>query len=124
MSNNPHGLKVGQVLFCVVDVYRGPARKYWVTVEKIGRKWAMFEGRRPDRISLKTLRLDGREYGSPGRCYLTEKEYHSEVEFTRCWRRIQLATRELGFRPHCGLDGLKQIAAILDIDLTEKESDA
>jgi hypothetical protein len=72
-------LTVGQELWLVPD--RGLARA--VKVVKVGRKWADLDNR--GRVDMATMALDGGEYSSPGRCYLSRDEHDREVELRIAW---------------------------------------
>lgn len=94
-TNNPHGLKVGQQLWFVSSLRGGLA--HYVTVKKIGRKWADIGQR--DRISLETLVADGGNFMSPGSCYLSKEEHEQMIARSVRWARIQRFARDQYGRP-------------------------
>lgn len=79
-------LQEGQKLYLKYSVYSNrsklPPRE--VTIEKVGRKWAYLLDT-DYRIDINTLRIDGGNYLSPGRCYLTLAHYENEVLQYRIW---------------------------------------
>ncbi|MDB5437965.1 MAG: hypothetical protein JWM33_392 [Caulobacteraceae bacterium] len=82
-------LSVGQTLFYV------PERSRWakprdVTVEKVGRKWATLADN-AGRIDVKTLRMDGGGFHSPGDCYLSRAEWEESVQLDDAWRPFRNA---------------------------------
>jgi len=91
-------LQVGQTLWHVPSGRRGLASE--VTVLKVGRKWAdIGYGRR---ISIEDLSVDGGQYCSPGRCYLSKAEHDKEVELNSAWGKfselMRYANRPEGVR--------------------------
>lgn len=83
MSNT---LQIGQTLYFVPRHLRD-RRSENVTVEKIGRKWATLSNRH--RIDIETLVVDGGEYSSPGRCYLSKDEYEAESALQSTWNSFK-----------------------------------
>ena len=80
-ENMKHKLEVGQKLWVVwSSKHRSPCS---VEVEKVGRKWAEIPN--GYRINLETLYIDGRGYTSPGRCYLSKKQYEQEKAVDEAW---------------------------------------
>ena len=115
-SSNPHGLTVGQELFFVSSGrYTAPRA---VTVEKIGRKWAVLDNH--TRIDMTSLRADGRGYASPGSAYLTEGDYRDEVAIRDAWNSLNRRFRRLYAMP-AGLtiEKMDQIADLLGIERGE-----
>ncbi len=112
---NPHNIQVGQKLFFVRTINRNRSgqNEYWVEVGKVGRQWAKigFNGR----VNLTTLHVDGGIYSSPGRCYLTDKEYLDEQERQRCWDSIARFARNMHRVPDIPIDKLRMIADALGI---------
>ena len=83
-------LRVGQRLWFVPNDRRSGA-PYEVTVEKIGRKWALIGYRR--RIDVETLKVDGGNYTSPGQCYEDRAAYETEVALQSAWSDFQQKVR-------------------------------
>lgn len=80
-------LEVGQKLWMVPAVrYLGEPR--WVTVTKVGRKWASIDIR-GYRIDLTTLRIDGATHASPGRCWLSKTAYDDVASADRAWQSLR-----------------------------------
>lgn len=93
-------LSVGQTLWMVPSArYAGPPCE--VTVTRVGRKWAEIS-RGGYRIDKTTLYIDGGDYSSPGRCYLTRAEHDNEVAMQRAWD----ALRNLVERKYTPPDGM------------------
>lgn len=70
-----------------------PTQRYvgspgFVTVTKVGRKWAELSAR-GYRIDKTTLIIDGAGYTSPGRCYLTKDEHTAEENMRQAWRKLR-----------------------------------
>ena len=115
--SNPHNLKVGQKLFAVStrNYYRKEPETWEIEIAKIGRKWATAASRHrlPDRIDLETLRIDS-GYASPGKCYLSEKQYYDERARREAWSNIY------GRIPHTGsppsMDDIRTIAGIFGLE--------
>jgi hypothetical protein len=63
-----------------------------VEVVKVGRKWATLNYH--GRISLETLAVDGGEYMSPGRCYLSREAHDAELALNTAWAVFQSTVRE------------------------------
>lgn len=82
-------LQVGQQLWYVPN--KRPGQPYFVTVLKVGRKWAEIGHRR--RISIEGLFVDGGQYSSPGRCYLSKEDHEKEVALNSAWARFMEMAR-------------------------------
>lgn len=83
-------LKVGQtVIFCPADSRNSPAE---VTVTAIGRRWVSLAnmGYGNARFDKGTMDVDGGEYSSPGRIFLSWDDFNAERE--RAELRKQLRT--------------------------------
>jgi hypothetical protein len=82
---NPHNLQVGQSLWYVPSNRRDSERP--VTVQKIGNRWAAIGYSL--RIDLETLRADGGNYSSPGRCYLSEQDWTATKLADKEWNDLR-----------------------------------
>lgn len=105
-------LSVGQKL-CFVGTHRYNKGPTEVTVTKIGRKWAYLDN--GEKIDSVTLWADGGQYGSPGRCWLSEHDWMQEQERCRLWLELH---KRLSFRPPDGvsIDTIRQASAMLTND--------
>jgi hypothetical protein len=81
-------LTVGQQLWFVPSQRRCGSAEY-VTVEKIGRKWATISN--GYRIDLETLTADGGQYMSPGACWTTKEEWEAATERHQAWFNFRAA---------------------------------
>jgi hypothetical protein len=90
---------------------------YFVTVHKVGRKWAEIDSGR--RVDLKTLAVDGGEYSSPADCYLSREEYEAEVRRNELFHRL---VRRIGHLVNNGVtaDDIVAAAKLLRVDLGEE----
>ncbi len=77
-------LKVGQKLWYAHK--RGSVKK-WVTVLKVGRKYATMEGCDP--INLSDLSGKADAYGSHGKCYLDREEYETRCRADRLYQKLR-----------------------------------
>jgi hypothetical protein len=110
-------LYVGQKLFYVFgrDGRVDPSpRTTWVTVEKIGTKWATL-GRNMGRINKRTWHVDDSNYTSGDICYASEEEWAAQMAADKAWStwRYNLAC----IRPqHVTVEDIAQL-----VELTKKE---
>lgn len=119
--SNPHNIEVGQKLFFVRGINRskyGNNNDYWVTVEKIGRKWAKLSDH--CQVNLENLVVDGGRYSSPGRCYLSDTEYFKEREKSELWGSIWRFVRNQRGTPDLPTETLKEIAGLLKIEPSDR----
>jgi len=87
--NNPHNLKVGQVVTEVKTLNRKKAEIREYVITKIGRKWFEYgEGFISDRADIDTLVIDSRGFSSPGKIYTDIAKYHEDVERNKKWSEI------------------------------------
>ena len=83
-------LTIGQKLFYVPANRYRRTEPHEVTVTAVGRKWVVFkDGNITERFAItdKCMMVDGGEYQSPGRCYLSKEDYETEQALTARWRR-------------------------------------
>lgn len=103
-------LVVGQKLWYVPSDKRG--QPHAVTVLKVGRKWADLDYARR-RISIKTLRADGGQYSSPGRCYLSQAEYEAEVALDKAWTKFRDLVYHRSRKPDIRISQIENAARAL-----------
>ena len=106
-------LKVGQTLF-MVKTYGG---NRLVTVTKVGRKWATLNTRH--RVNIETLIVDGGNYNSPGKCYLTEAEYRQKIELETTWEKLKNKLNWARLPEGITTTDILEAAKILKIDMDE-----
>ena len=107
--------KVGQRLYRVNNDRR--EGQSWITIEKVGRKWLTMDyGARVDK---ETLEVDGGQYSSPAKCYLTKCEYTNKIKKDAIW--IKVVGRWPYNTPDISLEKMVRIAEILEIDIEEKK---
>jgi hypothetical protein len=104
--------KLGQTLWYV------PIRRHGqpceVTIAKVGRQWLTLSN--GHRACKEDLVCDGKEYVSPGRCYLSEDEYRHEVLLKNQWDRFRSEISSWYRRPNSvSHDDLSKVMAILGI---------
>lgn len=77
-------LEVGQKLWYVPSENNGRSRE--IIIESVGRKWvkARFIGK----IDINTLQVDGGQYISSGKCYLSKEEYDNYVLLQSSWEEL------------------------------------
>lgn len=121
-EENIHGLEVGSQLWRVPDAFgRPPKPGKSVTVVKIGRAWATLDN--GERVDLRTLKVDGRGYSSPAKCYGSEAEYEQTVAINQRWnyiaRRIAVGCRP----PFIDESAIAMLSGILRIQIPEDAHD-
>lgn len=82
---------VGQELFVVFNRQRIGAslRSERLKIIKVGRKWLTLKDYTEIRADKETLELDGGDYCSPGRCYLSEEDYREDSRRTLLYSTIK-----------------------------------
>ena len=108
-----HRLTVGQRLYYVPS--RGASR--WVTVTKVGRKWATCDddSRMEFRVNLDTLVIDGGGYDSPGKCYLDEDVYRASVRRVEAWKAFYtLISRTYTAPSHLTAEAIEAMQATVE----------
>ncbi len=89
-TRNPHNLQVGQTLYYVANDRRDAHRDGGAEITKIGRQWAtVCIAYCNARVDLETLEVDGGNYSSPGRCYLSREAWEEEKLLRAAWREFQ-----------------------------------
>lgn len=117
-KNNPHNLTVGQKLYIVYDRNVSRNGTEFLVVTKIGNKWATLQ--HPDRtwatserVDLEDMRLDGGQYSSPGKAYLSEQHYKTEMELNEAWRAFQQSLSYSQAPKGLTIEKLEQIKVLL-----------
>src|SRR3990172_3755523 len=82
-----YNLQKGQTLYWVWHEPRKGPSNHIVTIDSVGRKWAVVEGAKY-RVSMDTLIVDGGNYSSPARCYLSRESYESEKALKMEWEHL------------------------------------
>lgn len=110
-------LVVGQEVFYVSNERRDQPR--YAKVVKVGRLWAYLDYR-DYRINPTTLVIDSeqRSYGTPGRIYLTERQYQDEVALAGALMQLVKALTYTKRPVELKLEAVQQAAALLGVDLT------
>jgi hypothetical protein len=78
----------GQKLWLVYGNYSRREPKY-VTVQKVGRKWATLVELDYDRVNVETLQFEKGRWGD--RCYLSREEHEAEVARNRALSALRVA---------------------------------
>lgn len=89
-KNNPHNLQIGQRLWYVPGA-RWKGDPTFVTVTKVGKKWAtaLHQGREL-RLDLLRLRDD---CATTGQAHVSREEYESTMRIQRAWGRLTHSIR-------------------------------
>lgn len=105
-------LKVGQILIYVRSDTRNKTHSE-AEIASIGRKWVNFKGYYT-RADKDTLIADGGQYSSPGRYYLSEKDWEDERELHAEWNKLR--NNFGGYQPpeNLTLEKIRQITEIMD----------
>jgi hypothetical protein len=106
-----------------------PPALSWAEVTKVGRKWAELQpdGRkwrgRDDRFSLEDGHIDGGDFMSPGRVFLSEEAYHEHARALALWKPFREAmSRSFWNMPHdMTPDRIEAAAKALGVDLEGEE---
>lgn len=85
---NPYGIKVGQLVWFVPDIYSNDKTPGWLKVTKVGRQWATV-GPHTRRFHLKTLAVDGGQYGHAGQIHLDHATWVAEEHRKKLWRELR-----------------------------------
>ena len=88
--------EVGQVVFVVRNDNRRST--YNATVTKVGRKWVYINEHQ--RFDPQTKLIDGGNYQSPGRVYLSRDEYDETVTRANAWRDLRSEVQYLYSAPN------------------------
>ena len=109
--------KVGQRIFVVIGLNQRTPNRSYETITKVGRKWVTYgEGWRESRFGLKTRRIDGGKFSSPGNIYNSEDDYRAENEAKFYLRNLKVA---MCHSPETGVETCDILAAakLLKIEL-------
>ena len=83
---NVHNLVVGQKLFFVEST--GKAKIAAVEITAVGRKWVSVPlGYSNSRIHIESM-IEDRQFGSPGRCYVSREEIEEIHLRNKLWREF------------------------------------
>jgi hypothetical protein len=105
-------LKVGQELWFVPsDSRHFPCI---VVISKIGNKWAYVDKWNRDKIDVNTLVMDGRQYSSPGKCYLNPAEYETEKKIIAEWNLFKSQIEQYNIE-NMTVEKIQQTRTILGI---------
>lgn len=77
-------LTVGQKLYWVSVYGNAP---HWVTVTKVGKKWAYLDNK--ERVGVNDLMADGKGYSSHATCYFSKELYEETVELAKAWGELK-----------------------------------
>jgi len=103
--SNPHNIKPGDELIAVRHDGTIYVRNW--TVLRVGRKWAVMDCRR---VNLETLEIDGGDYSSPGRCYLSQEHYEQENRRRRAWNELRYRVNDSGKPPsHLTTEAIERV---------------
>lgn len=114
--------KVGDELFCVEHLHYGygEVRCSQCKVTKVGRKWIYLDN--DHRMDKETMRLDGGDFNSPGRCYLSESDYRDRQAIVRILHSISNEYRWTMNRDNLPpLEDVKKAARLLRVPVEEGE---
>mgnify|MGYP001796638063 FL=1 len=114
---NPRIIAGQKVYLVYKDNRRDPM---WVEVTKVGRKWAYFPYNR--RFDKNTLFVDGGDFLSPGRVYLEEQDYLDKIRRSVLFGKIQNVFKWDGAGRNLDLGTLEKIAALLNLEEPESDS--
>ena len=88
-----------------------------MTVGKVGRKWAKLSA--GYRINTSDLTIDGGNYSSPGRAYLSRADFEAELENEKTWSSFRNEVEKL-WRPKISASVIRQAAELLGMELKVK----
>ena len=111
--------EVGQKVVVVFNERRNERIEEF-EVTKIGRVWAQISagGAYEYRFNLESLLIDGGQYMSPGRIYLSREEYETEKATEGVWKVFRECV-DRTWKPEISVEKIREAAKILGIDLTE-----
>lgn len=103
---NKKDFYIGQKIWYVNEGRNGLYR----TVTKVGRDWVYLNN--GNRFNIETMKIDGGNYFSPGKCYLSEEDEIKERELNKAWQDFKTKIRNIYHVP--------KSVTIEDIKQTEK----
>jgi hypothetical protein len=110
--SNPYKLEAGQELWFQSWFSSQLSRN--VTLEKIGRKYATIKGWRDDfRLDMQSLRLELKDYGGKGRCWLSREAYEKDDELSKAWLLLKNEIYGLSQPAHITLEQIEQIRQMI-----------
>lgn len=112
-------MKVGDKLWYRAYDARSDAARLGreVTVNWIGRKWAAID--HGERVDIKSMAVDGGQYSSPGRCYLSEAHYIAETARACTWHRLAQAVYRGRVPDHVTEAAINKAAELLGINIAK-----
>ncbi len=107
-----HDFIVGQTLYLSEFNLRRGHYTYPLKIAKIGRKWLEMDDVTKTRVDIQTLAIDGGNYSSPGKAYLSKEAYVEEHETSRLWADL----KDRVARGKCpDLDTVQRITHLLEL---------
>lgn len=114
-------LEVGQKLYkYATDKRHGKNDPVEVTVQKVGRKWAIIDHGR--RVDMDTLYVDCAPYTSDARCYRSVEERENEVALQRAWGDLRQSVDRQWSSPTSNIEAIYQAASLLGFALPGAKS--
>lgn len=110
---------VGSMVWVVRRYGKGGYR----TITKIGRRWVYLDS--GDRFEADDfdMRIDGRGYSSPGRCYASKAEYERSLLINKAWSDTY--SRLTYSRPGClnDIDSINRVRELVGLEPFIEEGD-
>jgi hypothetical protein len=111
---------VGQRFFRVTPMHGSrPPYTDWVSVTKVGRKWAEFVvvGKETynhlgGRFDIETFGVDGRGFSDAGRVYVSEDAYYASTRASALWEELHRQLGRMWNRP----DNIDELAILKAAD--------
>jgi hypothetical protein len=101
-------------VFVVPSDHRG--NPFTADIIKVGRKWATLDSNAV-RFDIKTWRIDGGAYSSPGTCYPNEQEYNDQQELKKMWASFKQEIYYASMPHELTIEAIKKAAMLLGVDL-------
>jgi hypothetical protein len=114
-------LEVGQKIFCAWgNSWRKKENHFSEEIiTKVGRKWASFGFR--EKVDIETGWIDGGQYTSPGKCYLSEEDYRKETALREAWRELSVQLSYLPYPKHITHEKIAKVRELLEISKLKEE---
>jgi hypothetical protein len=108
---------VGQILYYVPNRSYYQAESRPLKVAKVGRDWVTLENDARFGKRDRKMEIDGGNYASPGRCYLSESDYKESAALVMAWEKltsdIHTTFRRAGPPPHMTVEMIGEIRALI-----------